>query len=178
MRGATAGVQRKIQDVYPNAHYIHCYAHHLNLIMQQATSQIPKLRGLFFSTLGGFASFFSKSPKRTDVLDKVVAHRLPTSSSVRWNFQSRAVNTVFEHREDLILCFETMRGDFDPITIREAVGFAMLLEDQDFNFFLLLFHNIMLHVDLLYAKLQMKDIDTVHIKGSIEQFQQDVQKIR
>ncbi len=40
MRGATAGVQRKMQDVYTNAHYIHCYAHQFNLIMQQATSHI------------------------------------------------------------------------------------------------------------------------------------------
>ncbi len=48
MRGATAGVQRKMQDVYPNAHYIHCYAHQLNLIMQQATSHIPKVRIFFF----------------------------------------------------------------------------------------------------------------------------------
>lgn len=37
----------------------------------------------YFFDLGGFASFFSRSPKRTDVLDKVVAHRLPTSSRVR-----------------------------------------------------------------------------------------------
>lgn len=40
MRGATAGVQKKVKDVYPNAHYIHCYAHQLKLIMQQATSHI------------------------------------------------------------------------------------------------------------------------------------------
>ncbi|XP_016386768.1 uncharacterized protein LOC107722802 [Sinocyclocheilus rhinocerous] len=179
MRGATAGVQRKMQDVYPNAHYIHCYAHQLNLIMQQATSHIPKVR-IFFSDLGGFASFFSRSPKCTGVLDKVVAHRLPTSSRVRWNFHSRAINSVFEHREDLICCFQTIRdsGDFDPVTVREAGTFAMLLEDQDFNFFLQLFHNIMPHVDHFYAKLQKKDIDSVHIRGSIQQFQQDIQKIR
>ncbi|XP_058629145.1 zinc finger MYM-type protein 1-like isoform X2 [Onychostoma macrolepis] len=180
MRGATAGVQRKMQDVYPNAHYIHCYAHQLNLIMQQATSHIPKVR-IFFSDLGGFASFYSRSPKCTAVLDKVVAHRLPTSSSVRWNrWNNRAINTVFEHREDLIRCFQTIRdsGDFDPVTVREAGAFAMLLEDQDFKFFLKLFHNIMPHVDLLYAKLQKKDIDSVHIRGSIQQFQQDIQKIR
>lgn len=179
MRGATSGVQKQIQDLYPNAYYIHCYAHQLNLIMQQATSQIPKVR-LFFAILGGFASFFARSPKRTDVLDKVVAHRLPTSSSVRWNFHSRAVNTVFEHREDLIRRFETMRDsdDFDSVTMREAAGFAALLEDQDFKYFLTLFHNIMPHVDLLYAKLQKKDIDSVHIKGSIQQFQRDIQQIR
>ncbi|KAK0133198.1 hypothetical protein N1851_031417 [Merluccius polli] len=27
MRGAISGVERRIQDEYPNAHYIHCYAH-------------------------------------------------------------------------------------------------------------------------------------------------------
>ncbi|XP_073451127.1 52 kDa repressor of the inhibitor of the protein kinase-like isoform X1 [Aquarana catesbeiana] len=107
MRGATAGVQKKIQDVYPNAHYIHCYAHRLSRIMQQATSLMPKV-SLFFANLGGFASFFARSPERTDVLDQVVARRLPTSSRVRWNFHSRAVSTVFEHREDLLCCFETM----------------------------------------------------------------------
>ncbi len=48
MRGATAGVQRKMQDVYPNAHYIHCNAHQLNLIMQHATSHIPKVRIFLF----------------------------------------------------------------------------------------------------------------------------------
>ncbi|XP_008273895.1 zinc finger MYM-type protein 1-like [Stegastes partitus] len=179
MRGTTAGVQRKIKDVYPNAHYIHCYAHELNLIVQQATSHISKVR-IFFSDLGGFASFFSRSPNRTAVLDKVVAHRLPTSSNVRWNFHSQTINTVFEHREDLIQCFENIRdsGDFDPSTIREAGAMAMLLEHQDFKFFLELFHLIMPHVDLLYAKLQKKNIDSVHIKGSIQQFEKDIQNIR
>ena len=43
MRGATGGVQRKIMDVYENAHYVHCYAHQLNLSMQQATSHIPRI---------------------------------------------------------------------------------------------------------------------------------------
>ncbi|CAM4660153.1 unnamed protein product [Leuciscus chuanchicus] len=179
MRGATAGVQRKVQDVYPNTHYIHCYVHQLNLIMQQATSHISKTR-IFFSNIGGFASFFSKSPKRTCFLDKVVAHRLPRSSNVRWNFHSRAINTVFEHREDLIHCFESIQesGDFDPNTVREAGALAMLLEDDDFKFFLELYHHIMPHVDFLYAKLQKKNIDSVHIKVSIQQFQQEIQKIR
>ncbi|XP_040195002.1 zinc finger MYM-type protein 1-like isoform X2 [Rana temporaria] len=179
MRGATAGVQKKIQDVYPNAHYIHCYAHPLNRIMQHATSQMPKVR-IFFANLGGFASFFSRSPKCTDVLDKIVAHRLPTSSSVRWNFHSRAVSTVFEHREDLIRCFEEIRasGDFDFVTMREAGCFSALLDNEDFYFFLTLFHTILPHVDLLYAKLQKKDIDSVHIRGSIQQFQKNIEKIR
>ena len=53
MRGATGVVQRKLLDVYGNTHYIHCYAHQLNLIMQQATSHIPRIRH-FFSDLVDF----------------------------------------------------------------------------------------------------------------------------
>lgn len=179
MRGATAGVQKKVQDVYPNAHYIHCYAHQLNLIMQQATSHICRIK-IFFSDIGGFSTFFSKSPKRTSVLEEVLAHRLPSTSNVRWNFHSRVINTVFEHREALILCFERIRdcGNFDPNTMREAGALAMLLEDADFKFFLELFHLIMPHVDILYAKLQKKNVDSVHIKRSIEHFQSEIQRIR
>ncbi|XP_051804270.1 zinc finger MYM-type protein 1-like [Acanthochromis polyacanthus] len=119
MRGATSGVQRKVKDVHAGAYYIHCYAHQLNLIMQQATSHIPRVRA-FFSDLGGFAAFFSRSFKRNTVLDQIVAHRLPGTSTTRWNFHSRAVNKVFEYKDDLIQCFQTIRdsGDFDLITVR------------------------------------------------------------
>ncbi|KAI2646644.1 Zinc finger MYM-type protein 1 [Labeo rohita] len=129
MRGDTAGVQRKMQDVYPNAHYIHYYAHQLNLIMQHATSHISKVR-IFFLTLEDFPAFSQDHPSAQMSLIK-----LPTSSNVRWNFHSRAINTVFEHREDLIRCFQSIRdsGDLDPVTIREAGAFAMLLENQDFK---------------------------------------------
>lgn len=82
MRGATGGVQKKVLDVYNNAHYVHCYAHQLNLVMQQATSKIPKV-ATFFSELGGFCAFFSRSPKRTSVLDDVVGSRLPKTSPTR-----------------------------------------------------------------------------------------------
>ncbi|XP_033611596.1 zinc finger MYM-type protein 1-like [Cryptotermes secundus] len=38
MKGKIAGVQAKIKAVYSNAHFIHCYAHQLNLIMRNAAS--------------------------------------------------------------------------------------------------------------------------------------------
>ncbi|XP_063744370.1 zinc finger MYM-type protein 1-like [Eleginops maclovinus] len=179
MRGAKGGVQKKVQDVYVNAHYVHCYAHQLNLIMQQVTSHIPKVSN-FFSDLAGFSSFFSRSPKRTSVLDRVVAHRLPRASTVRWNFHSRTVNTVFEHKEDLLQYFETIRdsGEFDLITVREAGGFVRLLEDDSFSFFLKRFHLIMPNVDILYNQLQKRTIDSVFVQGIMQQFTNNIQKIR
>nr|XP_054598746.1 zinc finger MYM-type protein 1-like [Nothobranchius furzeri] len=179
MRGATGGVQCKVNDVYTSAHYIHCYAHQLNLIMQQATSHICRIR-TFFSDLGRFAAFFSRSFKRTAVLDQVVAHRLPATSATRWNFHSRAVNTVYEHKDDLLRCFQMIRDsdDFDPITEREAGGFVRMLEEEDFCFLLALFHKIMPHVDMLFNQLQKRNIDSVYITGVIQSFTNSMQKIR
>ncbi|KAG1924938.1 zinc finger MYM-type protein [Pimephales promelas] len=155
MRGATGGVQRKVQDVYGSAYYVHCYAYQLNLIMQQATSHIPKI-GQFFSDIGGFSAFFSKSFKRTAVLDEVVAHRLPGTSTTRWNFHSRAVNTVYEHKTELIKCFQTIRdsGDFDAISKREAGGCMRMLEDEKRN------------------------IDSIFIAGITQRFTHSIQAIR
>lgn len=95
--------------------------------MQQATSHIPQVSH-FFTDMGGFASFFSK---RTAVLDEMVAHRLPSASSTCWNFNSCAVNTVYEHKNDLVKCFQTIRNSeaFDGHTKTEAGGYVRMLED-------------------------------------------------
>jgi hypothetical protein len=37
-------VQTVIKETYKNAHFIHCYAHELNLIMEKAASQNPEAR--------------------------------------------------------------------------------------------------------------------------------------
>ncbi|KAK6325060.1 hypothetical protein J4Q44_G00044020 [Coregonus suidteri] len=181
MRGEKAGVQKKVREHFKNAHYVHCYAHQLNLIMQQATSRIKKVN-IFFSDLSGITTFFSRSPKRTSILDQTVARRLPRPSSTRWNFNSRVVNTVYENRDDLIECFEAIRtgslGSFDQGTVREASGYVRMLHDEDFIFFLRLFHKIMPHVDILYQKLQKKDIDAVFIKSALDSFTSSVQAIR
>ncbi|KAI4796664.1 hypothetical protein KUCAC02_026841 [Chaenocephalus aceratus] len=112
-RGAKGGVQRKVKDVYGSAHDVHCYVHQLNLIMQQATSHIPKI-----------SAFFSRSFKRTAILDQVVAHRLPGTSTTRWNFHSRAVNTVYEQKENILKCFrqsETRKRNIDSVYIKGLV---------------------------------------------------------
>ena len=105
MSGQHRGVQSIVKETYPNAHYVHCYAHQLNLILQQATSQIVSVR-VFFAHLNAFSIFFSHSTKRVSCLDDCVAIRIPRSVQTRWNFESRIVSTVFEHKDDLKVCFK------------------------------------------------------------------------
>ena len=107
MSGSVGGVQTLMKESYPNAIFVHCYAHQLDLTMQQVcASRISELR-VFFADLAGFTSFFSTSPKRTAALasDK----RIPRPPGTRWNFKSRTVNVVWETREDILECLDNIR---------------------------------------------------------------------
>lgn len=46
--GHISGVQTIIKSGYPNAHYVHCYAHQLNLIIKAALSKSKETRIFFF----------------------------------------------------------------------------------------------------------------------------------
>uniref|UniRef100_H3B3J6 DUF4371 domain-containing protein n=1 Tax=Latimeria chalumnae TaxID=7897 RepID=H3B3J6_LATCH len=157
MRGESGGVQRKVRDKYPNAHYVYCYAHQLNLIMEQ-----------------GFPAFFSLSPKRTWVLEAIVARRLPRGAATRWNFNIQTVNIIYEYQEDLLECFKTIECStaFESTTIHEARGFIRMLEDISFflNFF---FYNIMPHVGVLYNQLQK-----LYVERVTTEFVSSINKVR
>ena len=57
MSGRHSGVQHLIRMDYEHAYYVHCYAHQLNLILAQSTSQIQPVR-IFFSNLSDITNFF------------------------------------------------------------------------------------------------------------------------
>ena len=81
------GVQGLMRSTYPHAHYIHCFAHQLNLVLKSLAEDIQVVR-LFFTNLAGFSSYFSVSPKRSDVLRASCSKLLPSPSHGRWNFQT------------------------------------------------------------------------------------------
>ena len=178
MSGATGGVQSKIKNYYPNAHYIHCYAHQLNLLMERAASQNKSAR-IFFCNLSAFPSFFSRSPQRLSSLDAVVSRRIPSGSATRWNFKSRTVNVVCEHKDSVIECFiDLEESSSSSKTVQEASGLRLYLENDEFLFWLSFFHRIMPHVDLLYGVLQARLTDAVKTKRAVSHFIQAINGIR
>lgn len=178
MSGGNKGVQTRIKEIYPKAHFVHCFAHQLNLVLTKAMSINSSVR-VFFANLTGLCTFFSQSAQRTAVLDEVVKRRLPRSVPTRWNFNSRSVNTVFESKNDLLECLKKIRNEsFNHVTINQATGFVKILEDYSFNFWLKFCHPLMIQVDILYAYLQKRDTDAVGAKRKIELFEKKVNGIR
>ena len=62
------GVQAKVKKDVPEAMFLHCYAHKLNLVLLHLAICMPECKA-FFKTLEGLSAFFSKSTKRTYLLD-------------------------------------------------------------------------------------------------------------
>ncbi len=67
MAGIVNGFQAQFKESVPEAIFIHCYTHKLNLVLFQDSNHISKCN-IFFSTIGGISSFFSSSSKRTNII--------------------------------------------------------------------------------------------------------------
>ncbi|CAH1100724.1 unnamed protein product [Psylliodes chrysocephalus] len=77
---------------------------------------------VFFSTLNGLASFFSKSSKRTRALDIHVQKWFPKVAPTRWNYNGRL---VFQYRDSLIHFFQDVwdnKETWDVETVTAAKG--------------------------------------------------------
>lgn len=97
----------------------------------------------------------------------------------RWNFNIRTVNTVYEHRDNLITCIEKIADTpYQTTIINHATGIKRLLSDENFIFWVTIFHNIMPHIDCLYNSVQSKNTEPVQINNSVNIFIKEIKKIR
>jgi hypothetical protein len=173
-------IQANIKAKYPNAHFVHCYAHQLDGIMAQASSQCNQVR-LFFSNIQDVPDFFSNSPERVALLDAIVGGKIARSVPTWWDFESRVVNVVFEYREELIECMEAIEEGklgTNIILINQAMSIKRMLQDGRFIFWLTFFQYIMPHVDVLFEELQRRKVDPVELKNAVECFTASMNKIK
>ena len=180
MAGHLNGVQAKVREVIPQAIFVHCYAHKLNLVLSQAVSGIKACR-VFFANLSGFVTFFGHSSKRTNLLDNIVKKRFPKLAPTRWSYSSRLVQTVADYRTELEELYEYILEnpeDWDTSAINEARGFLMMLRDFQFNFLLCLFQELFSLTDVTYNIVQAKSLDIAFCSKEVESLQEKLQTKR
>ena len=180
MAGNMNGVQALIKSTHPEALFIHCHAHVLNLVLSQSMNSLSECK-IFFSTLSGIAAFFSRSTKRTKFLEEFLKRRLPHVSPTRWAYSSRLVNVVCEDRSKLCDVFNEMLNN--PTEIEQdmlvpARGFLSTLEDFTFCFLLRTFNNIYAFTDILYNILQSKTFDILYCRNKIAETRQNIAAMR
>jgi hypothetical protein len=82
MAGHLSGLCTRVLEKFPKALFVHCFAHRLNLVLQQVCMNIKECR-VFFPTLSGLAAYFSRSPKRSEELKSFMTRRLPRVAPTR-----------------------------------------------------------------------------------------------
>lgn len=160
-------VQAKIKEKVPEAMFTHCYAHKLNLVLLDSAKRIPECR-MFFKAAQGLSSFFSKSTKRTNLLDDVVNRHLPRAAPTRWSSNSRllqglqqqpAVPTISKHHGDLRASFQVILQNpdsWDNDTLMLAAGYNRWLSEASTCFLLLAYEYVFNETDALFRVLQNK----------------------
>ncbi|XP_074521239.1 zinc finger MYM-type protein 1-like [Halichoeres trimaculatus] len=157
MSGQRGGVQALVKVKCRHALFVHCYAHKLNLVLAQGTSNIRESR-LFFASLDSFHNFFSRSPKRTALLKEVDSIRVLGGSTTRWNFKSRAGHAVHEGRGSLITALDRITAEpgWDKDAIAQSSALRQKLDDFDFMFMLGVFKTIFGLTEPLFQVLQSR----------------------
>lgn len=180
MSGEHRGVQSFVKDVYTEAHYIHCYAHQTNLVIQKLSSSIPQVN-LFFTGLSSFSTFFSSSPKRADALRETANNkRLSKTCETRWNYRSRMIKDIKTFRKEILECLDNIQlsASWDSKTQQEAVGLSRTIEDPVFTFLLSFFDEVFQHVDVLFKQFQTRATTGGDLCKNIEYFCNVIQQIR
>ena len=156
--GSHNGLQTLIKQKYKNAMYIHCYAHKLDLVLKQSMSHIKECK-IFFINLNGFVVFFCNSTKRINELDLIVKRRFSAIAPKKWNYNSRLINIMVEHKKEINRLMQSIienANKWDAESIICDRDFCLILEDFDFNFNLIIFGKILPLSKYLFDALQNK----------------------
>lgn len=167
MAGEKNGVQSIIQNIYPMAIFIHCYAHQLNLVLLHGAKTIKDIK-LFISNLTMFHSFFSRSSKRNELL-REQGFRLPNQCNTRWNYHSRAALTIKLHFNELKNAVSHVVDEpgWDSISICSASGILNIMNNNKFVYLLVLFSKIFVFTDHTFCVLQTKS--TIDVKYCVNE---------
>uniref|UniRef100_A0A3B3QXG8 DUF4371 domain-containing protein n=1 Tax=Paramormyrops kingsleyae TaxID=1676925 RepID=A0A3B3QXG8_9TELE len=157
MSGAAGGVQSLFRERHPEAIYVHCYAHELNLVLCHTCRGITEATE-FFSLLENLYSFFSFSlvshHKFKEAQTKLGLQpcELVQLSNTRWACQLCTVNAVLDNLPAIIECLAV-------INTATAVGLKSKICKFSFVYLLTLFKDLLSVVAGLHKYLQKETID-------------------
>ena len=165
MNGRCAGVQAKVREFAPNAIYIHCYAHVLNLVLVDSCRSVS-VASEFFAIIEALCVFMASSMAHVvfvEVQKKQHPGKQPLElqklSDTCWACRYAAVNTFCRTYNSILLTLEEISLSSDHSKAVEAKG--LLYQVQSFSFIVsvVVFDQILSCTKQLSDQLQPSKID-------------------
>nr|CAI5817664.1 unnamed protein product [Callosobruchus analis] len=166
------GLQAKIKKQAPQAVFLHCLAHRLNLVLQQSCNSISNCRIflhisvdcniLVFHCIFGVTDFFSPiSPKRTHTVDVIMGRRIPVAVITRWTSNSKIVSLINNEWDSLKQAFAEIINDpsSDQTSVRQNDGYLNKFKDFEIALLVVVCNDIFVVTDILFDVLQKKSFD-------------------
>uniref|UniRef100_A0A8C8RK62 Zinc finger MYM-type protein 1 n=1 Tax=Pelusios castaneus TaxID=367368 RepID=A0A8C8RK62_9SAUR len=157
MSRSSRGVQAKFQKYHPEAIYIHCYAHELNMVLYYSCKAIKEASD-FFSTLESVYAVFSASLINHKRFNDVQAQlglkqrELVQLSDTHWSCQVNSVNALISNFPAVIHCLADIESS-------AASGLLGRLCKLPTVYCLFMFQSLLSTTEAFHKLLQKENLD-------------------
>lgn len=181
MSGIYSGVQSRLKEIEKNATYIHCAAHNLNLVINDAMNGVPEIRN-FFSNIQEIYTFFGLSINRWDLLSKITGESevtLKKLNPTRWAGRLSSCIAIKCRYIDVMkalskIILESKKKD----EITQAMALRNKMDCLDFIFVLVLVIEILSPLNLVSKLLQSKNIDLDKVSSLLDNGLKEIKPLR
>ncbi|XP_057250623.1 uncharacterized protein LOC104908187 [Beta vulgaris subsp. vulgaris] len=157
MQGSINGLKALILEECPQAYFVHCFAHQLQLTQVALAKKNSDCGWLFVDVLAPLLNFVGGSPKRKEFLREKQAQRV-------WKHYSQSLDKIGEVS--------------DAIDSNKAQALTHLLMSFDFVFVAHLMVSIFGITNALNVALQKRDQDIVNAMAMVDVTKINLQKMR
>lgn len=164
MSGAYAGVQSRIQGIEELAVYVHCAAHNLNLVINDAVSTVRDVAN-YFSALQSLYVFFGHSINRWDILSSLTNESeitLKKLNPTRWASRHDSILAVKLRYLDILkalmkISLESKKPDGDEVS--EARRLMKVINNFQFVMLTVILSKVFTQLNIASKSLQGKETD-------------------
>lgn len=166
MSGEYSGLQSRIKKMSPNAEFVHCSSHNLNLVLQDSVKTIPEL-SKFYMQVNHVYVFFSESLPRWDDLNDDIAQNsncivkktLKRMCPTRWSSQNDSVNALKYNFSSVMNCLsKIILISKKKHEIEEAANIQKNMNSFEFVLLLVFQSKVLSYINLASKTLQSPDI--------------------
>ncbi|KAF2898046.1 hypothetical protein ILUMI_08129, partial [Ignelater luminosus] len=166
MSGPYSGVQKRILDEVDRAVYVHCAAHNLNLVLNDAMNGILEV-SKFFATLEKLYAFFAVSIKRWALLSEILSSKRKAGSlqlkrlcPTRWSSRNDSLLAIrFSYADILQALAKIILTSNNASERTDASNLKKDLESFEFVFQVVLHTKILIATNGVSQNLQKSDFD-------------------